>query len=82
MMVIGFALVVVSNVLFYGLLDDVNDASRPEDRIPWMFAGARLFEIHGRHRKLFPASRMRKLSIASLASGFLLVLIAFFSAMS
>ena len=56
---LGFAMVGVSNVVFYGIVREVNNASPEDQRINFWWSGVKSRRVFKRHRELFPNSRKR-----------------------
>jgi hypothetical protein len=75
----GTACIIISNVIFYQIFDDVNSKHPPEQQFSFIFVNVRFFEITGEHARLFPESRKRSLMYVWAGSGFALFLTAFFA---
>ena len=56
---IGIGLVIVSNLLFYYILGEVNAKSPPDQHVSTFWVNLKAFSIVRRHAELFPESRKR-----------------------
>jgi hypothetical protein len=56
---LGFIIVGVSNVVFYGIVQEVNSASPDDQRLSFWKVGVKSRSFLKRHRELFPNSRKR-----------------------
>jgi hypothetical protein len=76
--IVGFIIVGLSNLVFYGILREVNTASPEDQRINFWKLGLKSLRVFSQHRELFPDSRKRTRMGWLCAIGFLL----FFGAMT
>ena len=54
---LGFVIIGLSNLVFYGIVREVNAASPESQRIRVWRAGLRCYGVLSRHRDLFPGSK-------------------------
>ena len=71
--------IVVANVTFHQILDEVNAKRPPDQRFSLFFANVRAFEVLGQHTAFFPESQRRNLMYVWTGIGFVLLLLALFS---
>jgi len=56
---LGFIIVGVSNLVFYGIFREVNTASPENQRMTFWKSGLKSRRVFRRHRELFPDSKKR-----------------------
>jgi hypothetical protein len=56
---LGFIIVGVSTLVFYGMVRDINTASPEDQRMNFWKLGLKSRRVFSRHRELFPESRKR-----------------------
>jgi hypothetical protein len=74
---VGVALLVVSNMLFYAILGEVNGRSTPDERISVIGVNVRFFEVLRRHQSFCPRSRLRLAVKTTATLGIALLMAAF-----
>ena len=75
--VLAIAFVIRANVIFYGILDEVNATRQGRDQISFLFVGLRFAEVMSEHGRRFPVDRKRKQMKMSIGIGFALLLVLF-----
>jgi len=77
--VAGTACIITANIIFYGILGEVNSKLPPDQQIDFLFVNLKSFDIVRRHAGLFPGSQKRKRMFIWAGAGFALLLLTFLS---
>lgn len=76
-LIAGFALIVIGNLIYFSLVEELNARLRPEDRINAAFSGGRWLAITNQHGREFPVSPKRRLMYGCFLAGALMMVVAF-----
>jgi hypothetical protein len=76
---VATTLVIVSNLIFYSILGEVNGKRGQDSQISMLFIGFRLSDVLKAHRELFPQSRKRLAACLLFGAGAIFMLSIFFT---
>jgi hypothetical protein len=75
LIVIGAVCLVSSNLVFYGIMDEVNRKNPADQKINLWFVNLKIFSVLRHHRNFFPLSRKRTTMWLLVIAGWLLLLL-------
>jgi hypothetical protein len=70
---LGFVIIGLSNLVFWGIVQEVNAAGPDVERVGFWGAGIKFYRVLRRHRELFPGSKKRSKMAWLTIAGSLLV---------
>ena len=73
LLLLGVSLVIVSNMVFYTILGEVNAKRAPGEGISMLFANTKFTRILNLHAQLFPDSKKRQQFGRLLCAGFVVI---------